>query len=295
MSDRLTVLVTGATGQQGGAVADTLHRDGHTVRALTRDPQGTAAAALAGRGIEVVGGDFTDRESLRRAAAGTDAAYLMGTPFEAGTDAEIEHGRTAIDVFRDAGVGHVVYSSVASTDRKTGIPHFESKFAVEQHLAASGVNYTISAPVFFMENHVAPWTIAALQAGNLAMALPAGRELQQIALADIGAFGARLIARRERVFGKRFDIAGDAVTGTEAAAAIGKAAGRAMAYVEVPLDAVRAQSEDLALMFEWFDNTGYAADIEALRRDFPEVGWHRFDAWAAAFDWSAYLDATAAA
>ena len=287
MSSKLKVLVTGATGQQGGAVADVLHRDGHSVRALTRNPDGAAAQRLADKGVEVVRGEFTDEESLRRAADGVDSAYLMSTSFEAGTAAETEHGRHAIDAFTAAGVGHIVYSSVGSADQDTGIPHFDSKYAVERYLVASGAAYTISAPVFFMENHVAPWAVAPLLEGKLAMAMPADRKLQQIALSDIGEFGARLIERRESVFGKRFYIAGDDLDGTETAAVLAAASGRSIDYVALPMETVRARSEDIARTFEWFDRVGYSADIAGLRREFPEVTWHSLASWAGQLDWSA--------
>ena len=98
---------------------------------------------------------------------------------------------------------------------ETGIPHFESKYAVEQHLAASDVPYTISAPVAFMENVVAPWAIGSLIEGRIALALPATRKLQQVAVADIGAFVASLVERRDTVFGRRIEIAGDELSGEE--------------------------------------------------------------------------------
>jgi uncharacterized protein YbjT (DUF2867 family) len=117
------------------------------------------------------------------------------------------------------------------------------------------------------------------------MALPAGRSLQQIAVADIGAFVAAVIERGDSVFGRRVDIAGDELTGKEAAAILSKATGREVHYEGFPPDVLRAQSEDLAVMFKWFDRTGYAADIKSLRRDFPEVTWHTFGEWAGRQDW----------
>jgi uncharacterized protein YbjT (DUF2867 family) len=140
--------------------------------------------------------------------------------------------------------------------------------------------YTIVAPVFFMENLLQPWTLPSLREGKLAMALPSSRSLQQIAVADIGAFVATVIERSNTVFGRRFDIAGDELTGEEAAAILSKVTGREIHYEGFPRDVLRAQSEDMARMFEWFATTGYAADIESLRRDFPEVKWHTFEDWA---------------
>jgi uncharacterized protein YbjT (DUF2867 family) len=180
----------------------------------------------------------------------------------------------------------LIYSSVADANKKTGIPHFESKYLVEKHVAGLGIPYTISAPVAFMENIVAPWSIGALRQGTHAFAMPPKRVLQLVALADIGAFVAALVERREQVFGKRFDFAGDELSGEEQAKILSHAIGRPINYQEIPIAAARQQSEDVALMFEWFDRVGADADIAALRRDFSEVRWHSFADWAREFDWS---------
>ncbi|MBX4957239.1 NmrA/HSCARG family protein [Rhizobium lentis] len=292
MSNGRRVLVTGATGQQGGAVVRALAARGHRVRAISRRPDSEAAKRLAAAGVEVVAGDLDDAASVTKAATGVDTMFLMGNSYEAGTEAETRQGVTAADAAKAAGVGHLIYSSVADADKKTGIPHFESKYLVEQHIAGLGTPYTISAPVAFMENTVAPWAVDGLRQGIYAAALPSGRLLQQICLADIGAFVAALAERRDQVFGKRFDIAGDELSGEEQANILSDMLARPVAYRELPIAAMRQQSEDAALMFEWFDRTGYDADIAALRRDFPEVGWHRYRDWARGFDWSVLHRAT---
>src|SRR5712691_5348825 len=280
MAHSKLVLVTGATGKQGGAVVEALLTRGHQVRALTRNPAAPAANRLRRQGVEIAVGDFTDQDSLVRAARGADAVYAMSTPYEQGAEKETAQGITITDAAKAAGVAHLIYSSVASANRATGIPHFDSKYEVEKHLQASRVPYTIVAPVYFMENLLQPWSLPSLRQGKLAMALPASRSLQQIAAVDIGAFVTAVIERGDTVFGRRFDIAGDELTGEEAAAILSKVTGREVHYAGFPPDVFRAQSEDLALMFAWFDSTGYAADIERLRRDFPEVQWHPFEAWA---------------
>jgi len=287
MSDKKTVLVVGATGQQGGAAVDALLKQGHTVVGLTRNPQSDRAQALAGRGVTLAAGDLSDPNSLVNAARNVDAIYGMTTPFEAGIEAEIQQGIAFVEAAKTAGVGHIIFGSVSDADRNTGIPHFDSKHTVEKHLASLSVPYSIVAPVYFMDNLTTPWMVPALQQGKLAMALPAERPLQQIAVSDIGAFVAALVDRREAVFGKRFDIAGDELTGTQAAAVVASASGREMRYEGFPPDALRANSEDMALMFEWFDRVGYSADIAGLRRDFPDIPWHSLSDWAAKQDWSA--------
>ena len=286
MSQSKLVLVTGATGNQGGAVVEALLTRGHQVRALTRNATSPAANRLRERGVEIAVGDFTDHDSLVRAAHGADAVYAMSTPQEHGAKIEIAQGITITDAAKVAGVAHFVYSSVAGANRATGIPHFDGKYAVEKHLQASGVPYTIVAPVFFMENLLQPWMLSGLRQGKLAMAMPASRSLQQITVADIGAFVAAVIERNDTVFGRRFEIAGDELTGQEAAAILSKVMGRAVRYEGFPPDVLRAQNEDLARMFEWFDHTGYAAKLKSLRCDFPEVTWHTFEEWARKQDWS---------
>ena len=161
----------------------------------------------------------------------------------------------------------------------------QSKYLVEKHVAGLGIPYTISAPVAFMENISRRGRLGAC-ARAARLAVPPKRVLQLVALADIGPFVEALVERREQVFGRRFDIAGDALSGEEQASILSRAIGRSISYQEIPIAAARQQSEDAALMFEWFDRVGYDADIAALRRDFPDVRWHSFADWAAEVDWS---------
>jgi uncharacterized protein YbjT (DUF2867 family) len=286
MSASKIVLVTGATGSQGGSVVQALLKQGYQVRGMTRNVLSPAAKQLSKQGVEVVAGDFTDQDSLLRAAGGVDTIFTMTTPFEEGVERETAQGMAITEAAKAVGVGHLVYSSVASANRATGIPHFDSKYEVEKHIVSSGVPYTIIAPVYFMNNLVQPWTLPTLRQGKLALAMPATRPLQQISVADIGAFAAAVIERREAVFGQRFDIAGDELSGDDAAAVLSKVTSREFTYEGFPPEALRAQSEDLALMFEWFDHTGYVADVRGLRRDFPEVKWHDFEAWTRKQDWT---------
>ncbi len=269
MSTKRTVLVAGATGQQGGAVARALLSRGHRVKALTRKPDSDAARRLVSAGADLVTGDLGDRASVLKAASGVDAMFLMGNSTETGTEEETRQGILAAEAAKAAGVGHLIYSSVADANTKTGIPHFDSKALVEQHIAGLGIPYTISAPASFMENIVAPWSIGALAPGTYAFPMPPKRVIQLIAVADIGAFVAALIERREQVFGKRFDLAGDELSGEEQARILSRAIGRTINYQAIPLAAARQQSEDVAIMFEWFDRVGADADIATLRQRFP--------------------------
>lgn len=142
----MKVLVTGATGKQGGATARALLAKGHEVRAVTRNPDSPAARNLADAGAEIAVGDFRDRDTLTAAMQGVDTVFAMSTFFEEGVEGEVEQGKALIDTARAAGVAHLVQTSVASADRQTGIPHFDSKGQIERYLADSGVPCTVIAP-----------------------------------------------------------------------------------------------------------------------------------------------------
>jgi uncharacterized protein YbjT (DUF2867 family) len=202
-------------------------------------------------------------------------------------DVETTQGIAVADVAKDLGL-YLVYSSVGSANKKTGIPHFESKWKVEEHIAKIGVQAAILRPVYFMENLTA-FTLPQLKEGTVATALPPGRKLAQIALADLGAFGAMALQDRDRFAGKQIDLASDDLTGTQLADTLSRVTGRRFAYFQVPMDMIRKQSEDMALMYEWFERVGYTVDTAALRRDYPEVGWHTFEQWAKVQDWKTLL------
>jgi uncharacterized protein YbjT (DUF2867 family) len=230
-------------------------------------------------------GDLEDRASLERAASNVDAIFAMSTPFEKGMDVETRQGINLADTAKARGVKHLVYTSVASADRNTGIPHFDSKYKVEQHIKKIGVPFTIIGPVFFRENFLSPWWLPGLQQGQLSMALPASRKLQQIELAEIARFAALALEKRDSFLGNRIDIASDEVSGAEVAAILSRVSGKKIEYVELPIEQLRAANEDFAKMFDWFNREGYSIDIAALRRNYPEVGWRNFQAWAEAQDW----------
>src|SRR5260370_39303054 len=146
------VLVTGATGHQGGAALRHLRERGFSVRALTSDPDKPQARALTGSGVEVVRGNMEDEGSLTRALDGVYGVHSVQNSRETGVQGEIRQGINVANAAKRSGITHFVYSSVASADQRTGIPHFDSKFRIEQHIRDTGMHFTVVRPVFFMEN-----------------------------------------------------------------------------------------------------------------------------------------------
>ncbi len=289
MSENETVLVIGATGKQGGAAAKALANKGFRVKAVTRNSNSPAAQELKNIGTDIVTGDLTNKASLVSAMKGIDVIYAMTTPFQNGHEAEVTQGTNIVDAAKSVGVSHVVFSSVASADKKTGIPHFESKYKIEQYLAASGVPYTVIGPVAFMENFIQPFALPGLRQGVMRRALPASRSLQLIAVEDIGSFAAFVVEHRNEFLGERIDIAGDDRSGEETAIILSKISGREITYESFSPENLKAQSPDLAIMMEWQAKHEYTADIGGLRLDFPEIGWHRLEEWARELDWPALL------
>jgi uncharacterized protein YbjT (DUF2867 family) len=191
-----------------------------------------------------------------------------------------------VDAAVRAGVKQFVYSSVAGAEAPTGIPHFDSKHAVEQYVRQSGLPFTILGPTFFMENFQDRVFLEGFQRGVLSLGLAPHRGLQLVALDDLAAFSAHVLEWGEDFFGQRLDVASDEVTGEQAAALLTFVTGHRIHYEQIPLERIRARSEDFARMFEWLERVGYHANILTLRHAHPEVRWHTFEEWVRAQDWS---------
>ncbi len=287
MAETKTILVAGATGQQGGAVARSLIRRGHRVLGLTRSP--SKVPSLNAAGVEGIRGDLTDKASLGSALRGVDGFFIVTTPFQedfsVDTEKEIRQGTTAADAAEIARVPHVVLASVASADEGTGIPHFESKAKVEQYLKGSGLRHTITRPVSFMDALDSPWMTAAIHAGVLSMPMPAETRQQLVAVKDIGEIVARAFENPDKAAGRTFELAGDELTLAEEARRISARVGHPVQYVELSEEqALQQMGEDGLRMFRWFKAKGYHVDIPALE---AEWGYRmtRFDDYLDSAKW----------
>jgi uncharacterized protein YbjT (DUF2867 family) len=205
---------------------------------------------------------------------GACAVYAVTTPFGADPRAEVEQGEHIIAAAREAEVPWLILASVASADRATGIPHFESKAKIEQQLGASSIPYTVVAPTYFYENLGDLEEIIA--SGQLALPLSPARPLQQVALADLGALVVALLDRRDEFLGHRIEVAGDQPTPRQMTEALSAASDRPVGYQQVDL---AARSGDIAAMYRYLEQTGYQVNIGDLRSLFPEVAWTSFAQW----------------
>ncbi|WP_214412683.1 NmrA/HSCARG family protein [Sphaerisporangium fuscum] len=272
------VLVTGATGQQGGATARRLLADGWRVRALVRDPSTPAARALAEAGAELVKGDMGDRASLDAAAEGAYGVFSVQPAQDAPhfAEGEVRLGVNVADAAHAAGVRHLVYASVGGAERRSGISHWESKWEIEQHIARLGLPATILRPVMFMENHASP-QFGVLGPTPLINMMQPGTTVQLIAVTDIGAFAGLAFADPGRYVGEALEIAGDELTVERLVDAISQAADRPLPRGPISEELLSEQGVDLGNVRRARSFGGWQADIPALRELHP--GLMDFATW----------------
>ena len=263
-NEKRLILVTGATGNQGGAVIRHLREKGFAVRALTRNTDRPEVRTLLDQtGIEVVRGDYDDKPSLLRALEEVYGVFSVQTPSE-GVEAEVRQGIALIDAAHASEAGHFIYSSVGSADQNTGIPHFDSKWKIEEHLRRTGMPYTIVRPVYFMENWLGMKD--QIVQGELKLPLRPETILQQVAVDDIGAFVAMALEHPGKWQGTATDLAGDELFVDQTAQIL------QASYSQIPWDAFEKQAgHEMTLMFKWFQDVGYHADIAAVRQELPRL------------------------
>lgn len=285
------VLVIGATGKQGSAVTDLLLEHGHEVVAYVRSAQSPAAQALSTRGAQLGVGDLADPDALAKAGIGTEAIFGLSVPFGAGgKDEEIAQGRLIVDTA--AGLGaHLIYSSVRGADRMEGsnIDHADSKQAVEAYLCSREVRATVLGPVYFIENAL-NLSFSRLGNGVLANALSPDKKLDQVTVLDIAGMAVHAIENPDELIGKRIDLASDCITGEEAASVLSEVLGQEIPYRQIPLNQVRQWAGDeMADMFQRFEDNTDFLDIAALHTQYPTVQWHSYADWARSVDWERVL------
>ncbi|MEV4121711.1 NmrA/HSCARG family protein [Micromonospora sp. NPDC049645] len=270
------ILVIGATGRQGAATAVRLLADGWPVRVLVRDPAVAAVRELAAAGAEPLQGDLDDPGSLSAAMAGAHGVFAV-TPDDLNSEREIRRGQHLADAAAAAGVAHLVFTSVGGAERGTGISYWESKWAIEQHIAALGLPATVLRPVRFMENHAIPgsWLGGISTDGVLRHLFAPDVPVQLIAVTDIGAFAALAFADPATYLGQAIELAGDELTPEATVRLISRHLGRQVTYQQVAGDGMNLTEDTLRAFTA--QRGLWRADIPALRRRHPDLldfpGW----------------------
>ena len=265
-SDRI-ILVTGATGNQGGSVArHLLQRGKFKVRAMVRDENKHSAQVLKQLGAELIEADFNDRASLDRAVQGVYGVFSM-QDLPDGVAVEIQQGKSIADAAKAANIKHFVYSSVGSAERNTGIPHFDSKFQIEEYIRTIGFHYTILRPVFFFYNY--NMMLPMVKKGTLLQPLSPNTKLQQLSEEDYGQMVAEVFERPADFAYREIEVASVDLTMTEVAAAFSRVLGKTIDYQQIPFETFEQQAGlEMTMMYRWFEQVGYTADFAQLKRDF---------------------------
>ncbi len=270
MKDK-TILVIGATGNQGAAVISALEKTNFIIRALVRknDPSSIKIQTLQQKRVEIIEGNLDDFNSLVRAMEGAYGVFSALNFQDGGVEKEEERGKRVADAAKKAGVQHFVYSSVGGAERDSGIPHFESKWHVEEHIRKLGIPYSIVRPTTFMTNLMEQPAAMRFIALSMSKGTIATKPLQMIAVEDIGRWVAHMFLNPKDYLGKAVEIAGDAVTFHKMITAYQKVYGKTPMSIKLPSGLF--SKGDLGKMFTWINKHGYEADIVANRKALPDL------------------------
>jgi uncharacterized protein YbjT (DUF2867 family) len=267
------ILVTGATGRQGGAAARHLLANGWRVRAPVRNLDTPAAEALHQDGAEVVQGDNENPATLETAMQGVYGVFSV-QPAVFGYETEVLQGKNIADAAKAAGVQHFVYTSVGGAEGQSRVRKL-GKWEIEQYIQALGLPTTILRPANFMEDIIGPRF--GVPYGTFSIALKPDVPLRLIAVDDIGAFAALVFEHPDEYLGKIIELAGDSLTPPQVAASISHATERSISYIHIPIETIRQQNPDVALVFYFLNEIGYQTDIPALRKLHPDL--KSFETW----------------
>lgn len=304
MTDRKTIAVVGATGAQGGGLAEALLADPagtFAVRALTRSASSDRARALAAAGADVVEADLDDVAGLRDAFDGAHGAFVVTNYWaqaqpsddRAAAERELDQARNAAAAAKQAGVAHVVWSTLEDTrdhfgdtdrvpdvDGRYKVPHFDAKAEADSFFTEHGAPTTFLRTTMFFEGFTGAMGPTRDSEGRLVLTLPmADQRLSTIAVGDIGKAALGIFRRGDEFVGSTVSIAGDHLTGEQYAAALGDALGEPVSYRPASWDDFRAQgfpgAVEMGNMFQYYaensaDFAG-ARDLAAVRELNPEL------------------------
>ncbi|MFC9894326.1 NmrA/HSCARG family protein [Nocardia sp. NPDC127579] len=287
------VLVIGATGQQGRATTRQLLERGWDVRAFVRDPEAPAAAGLRDAGAETVVGDLDDIDSVRAAMKDVYGVFMMLTMMEgvhitdAGIAAETRRGKAVVELAKELGVRHFVYSSLEGAGEDSGVEYYAAKTAIEGYIADAGLPATILRPVFFMDNFNTFNRPVRTDNGELLVNLAVRPDipLELIAVRDIGAFAAIAFDRPADYLGRTVPLSGDRLTPPQIAAVFGTVTGLPAHSNQIPIEQIKAFDEQVGKMFAYFNEApGHPIDTSTLHAHHPDL--MDLETWLQATEWT---------
>jgi uncharacterized protein YbjT (DUF2867 family) len=266
-----TIFVTGATGNQGGAVLRYLVSSGFRVKALVRNPSTDAGKRLVHPNVEIISGDLNDPRTYQHHLDQVDAVFC-NLSFKNGVDKELNQGINLVNNAKERKVKYFLYSSVIGCDANTGIPHWESKFKIENHLKESGIDYTIIRPTSLYENLLIPEVYKRILKGKLVLPTNKDKVQQFISAEDIGKIATTMFSDPTKYTGKTVTVATEQMDGAQLAGLLTIALERTITYQKLPMIITRlVMGRDLAKMFRWLNNNDalFVKDMANVRNEFP--------------------------
>ncbi|RKK88075.1 hypothetical protein BFJ68_g13744 [Fusarium oxysporum] len=283
-----TILISGATGKQGGAVLDRLVKRNADVEilAVSRNPNSPSAQKLLKKSsnIKLVQGDLSDATTIFKNASEVTKQPIWGvfsvqSPMGQGDGAEVAQGKGLVDAALDAGVKFFVYTSVDrhgedSLHNPTQVPHFITKHEIEKHLISrttgTDMQWFIIRPVAFMENltdnflgrsFVTAWKLVVKN-----------KPLQLVTVTDVGVAGAQAFLKPEKYAGRAVSLAGDELTLEEFERIFKEKTGRDLPYTySLVVYPIMAMVKELGYMFKWFKRPGFRCEFEGVKKGVPRV------------------------
>lgn len=268
-----SILVTGATGKQGGAVARALFRDGHTVHALVRDDTSDRAKRLAEIGVVLIEGDLDNRDEVVGACRGCEFVFSVQNGWDpsVGFDGEVRQAENLEIAARRANVRALIQSTMAAGEHVDHVRHFQCKRDIERLLHRSDVPVVFVGTVYFMENFLDPKTGGRMTFPTLKGSLRPATKMHLMSYHDIGPVAARVIREPDRFIGRRLDLAGDELSVGEMKMTYERVSGQRAKRYAFPHWLLRLVSPDFAAQLRWQNEHGFNVSVPDARSEFPEL------------------------
>jgi uncharacterized protein YbjT (DUF2867 family) len=264
-----TIFVTGATGNIGGATTRNLLNKGYHVKALVRNP----AKLAAHENLQVIKGDLNDPNTYKDDLKASDAIFC-NLHFKEGVHKEARQGVDLIDSARANRIKFFIYSSVVGSDLDTGIPHWESKFKIENHLKASGIDFAIIRPSSLYENLLFAQVRSRILKGKLVLPTRKEKVQQFISSEDVGKIATFIFSNADSYSKTTIDLAAEQMDGEQLALLFSKVMKRKIKYQQLPILIARlVMGSDLAKMFHWinYHDVLFVKDMDSFNKQFPPM------------------------
>jgi len=271
--EKLTVFVTGASGNLGGAVTRSLLKNGSKVKALTRNPSSPKIQELIKLGAEIIEGDLNKPGSFKETLKNVDGIFCVLT-YDNGVEKEKAQGKLLVDLAIENKIKHFVYSSVIGVDLDTGIPHWESKFAIENYIKQSGIPYTIIRPVSFYENFLIPAVKSRILKGTLSTPVKENVIQQFISAHDIGEISTQTFLNKDKYLDQTITIAAEEMDMKTVTRIFHETLDKEMKYQQLPMLFTRLiMGKGNTRMFKWVNEHGavFVKDLNAFKLEYPNL------------------------